>query len=210
MFRFNHARRLIITTLLAALAEFTTASAFAQAPEVVRVRGEVISFDGSKTLLVKSRQGADLTVRLGEPLRLVGVAQASVTDIKPGVFIGTSTVQKEGSASRALEIHIFPESLRGSGEGDRAWDLVPGSSMTNGTAGNAVDKVDGKAITVEYQGGSRTVVIQPDTAIVKFVPIDKGEVKPGAKVFAITQKGADGTLLASALSVGKDGVTPPM
>jgi hypothetical protein len=151
-----------------------------------------------------------MTVRLGEPLRLLGVTKASVADIKPGVFIGTSTVQKESSTSRALEIHIFPESLRGSGEGDRPWDLVPGSSMTNGTAGNVVDKVDGKAITVSYQGGSRTVVIQPDTAIVKFVPINKGEVKQGAKVFAITQKGADGTLTASALSVGKEGVMPPM
>ncbi|MBV9751763.1 MAG: hypothetical protein JO188_04515, partial [Hyphomicrobiales bacterium] len=115
-----------------------------------------------------------------------------------------------GSASRSLEIHIFPESLRGTGEGDRPWDLVPGSSMTNGSAGNAVDSVDGKTITVTYQGGSRMVVIQPDTAIVTYVPLDKSEVKPGAKIFAIAQKGADGALTASALSVGKDGIAPPM
>ncbi len=83
--------------------------------------------------------------------------------------------------------------------------------MTNGTAGNAVDSVDGKTITVSYQGGSRRVVIQPrHTAIVTYVPIDKGDVKPGVRVFAITQKGADGMLIASALSVGKNGVTPPM
>ncbi|MBV8449789.1 MAG: hypothetical protein JO124_17565 [Hyphomicrobiales bacterium] len=174
------------------------------------MRGEVVSFDGASTLVVKSRQGTDVTVHLGNPLRLLGVVKASVDDIKPGVFIGTTTVQKEGSASRSLEIHIFPESLRGTGEGDRPWDLVPGSSMTNGSAGNAVDSVDGKTITVTYQGGSRMVVIQPDTAIVTYVPLDKSEVKPGAKIFAIAQKGADGALTASALSVGKDGVAPPM
>ena len=210
MLRFSHAPRFIIATLFGAFAALSTASAFAQTPEVVRVRGEVVSFDGTSTLVVKSRTGTDVTVHLGDPLRLVGVVKASVSDIKPGVFIGTTTVQKDGSASRSLEIHIFPESLRGTGEGDRPWDLVPGSSMTNGTAGNAVDSVDGKTITVSYQGGSRTVVIQPDTAIVTYVPIDKGDVKPGVKVFAITQKGADGMLTASALSVGKNGVTPPM
>ena len=210
MFRFNHAPRFVIAGLVGAFAALSTSSAFAQNAEVVRVRGEVVSFDGASTLVVKSRQGTDVTVHLGDPLRLVGVVKASVSDIKPGVFIGTTTVQKDGSISHSLEIHIFPESLRGTGEGDRPWDLVPGSSMTNGTAGNAVDSVDGKTITVSYQGGSRTVVIQPDTAIVTYVPIDKGDVKPGVRVFAITQKGADGMLIASALSVGKNGVTPPM
>ncbi len=210
MFRFNHAPRFVIAGLVGAFAALSTSSAFAQNAEVVRVRGEVVSFDGASTLVVKSRQGTDVTVHLGDPLRLVGVVKASVSDIKPGVFIGTTTVQKDGSISHSLEIHIFPELLRGTGEGDRPWDLVPGSSMTNGTAGNAVDSVDGKTITVSYQGGSRRVVIQPDTAIVTYVPIDKGDVKPGVRVFAITQKGADGMLIASALSVGKNGVTPPM
>jgi len=212
MLRFDNAPRFGAATLalFGALALFSTASAFAQTPEVVRVRGEVVSFDGASTLVVKSRTGADVTLHLGDPLRLLGVVKASAADIKPGVFIGTTTVQKDGSASRSLEIHIFPESLRGSGEGDRPWDLVPGSSMTNGSAGNAVDSVDGKTITVTYQGGSRTVVVQPDTAIVTYVPIDKSEVKPGVKVFAITQKGADGMLTASVLNVGKDGLMPPM
>jgi hypothetical protein len=210
MVRFKRYSRFVAATLFGALAGLGTTSAFAQNAEVARVRGEVVSFDGQATLVVKSRQGTNVTVHLGEPLRLVGVVKASVSDIKPGVFIGTTTVQKDGSASRSLEIHIFHESLRGTGEGDRPWDLVPGSSMTNGTAGSAVDSVDGKTITVSYQGGSRTVVIQPDTAIVTYVPADKSEIKPGAKVFSITQKAADGTLTASVLSVGKDGVTPPM
>ena len=210
MVRFSAAVCNLMGVLFAGFIVSSAAPVYAQTPEVTRVRGEVVSFDGASTLVVKSRQGTEVTVHLGNPLRLLGVVKASVDDIKPGVFIGTTTVQKEGSASRSLEIHIFPESLRGTGEGDRPWDLVPGSSMTNGSAGNAVDSVDGKTITVTYQGGSRMVVIQPDTAIVTYVPLDKSEVKPGAKIFAIAQKGADGALTASALSVGKDGIAPPM
>jgi hypothetical protein len=185
------------------------ASAFAQTPEAVRVRGDIVSVQGS-TLTVKSRQGADMAIHLADKLRVVGVVKASAADIKPGVFIGTSSVPKEGSTSRALEIHIFPEALRGTGEGDRAWDLVPGSSMTNGTAGSSVDSVDGKTITVAYKGGQRTIVIQPDTAIVTYAAADTSDLKPGAKVFVIAQKAADGSLTAGSVSVGKDGLTPPM
>jgi hypothetical protein len=183
------------------------ASASAQTPEMVRVRGDIVSVEGS-TLTVKSRQGADMAIRLADKLRVVGVVRASAADIKPGVFIGTSSVPKEGSTSRALEIHIFPEALRG--EGDRAWDLVPGSSMTNGTAGSAVDSVDGKTVTITYKGGQRTIVIQPDTAIVTYAAADISDLKPGAKVFVTAQKAADRSLTAGSVSVGKDGIAPPM
>jgi hypothetical protein len=203
------AARLAAAALLAVATLSGVASAFAQTPETVRVRGEIVSLDGA-TLVVKSRQGTDVSLHLGDNLRLVGVVKASVADIKPGVFIGTSSVVKDGSTSRALEIHILPEALRGAGEGDRAWDLVPGSSMTNGTAGNAVDSVDGKTVTVTYKGGQRTIVIQPDTSIVTYAPADKSDLKPGAKIFSNAQKAADGTLTASSVSVGKDGVVPPM
>jgi hypothetical protein len=203
---FNCASRL--AALFGALS-ILCASASAQTPEVVRVRGDIVSVEGS-TLTVKSRQGADVAIHLADKLRLVGIVKASAADIKPGVFIGTSSVPKEGSTSRALEIHIFPEALRGSGEGDRAWDLAPGSSMTNGTAGTSVDSVDGKTITITYKGGQRTIVIQPDTVIVTYAAADTSDLKPGAKVFVTAQKAADGSLTASSVSIGKDGVTPPM
>jgi hypothetical protein len=147
---------------------------------------------------------------LGDAPRIVGVVKASIDDVKPGVFIGVTSVPKEGTSSRALEIHIFPESRRGTGEGDRPFDLAPGSSMTNGTAANPVDSVDGKSITVNYKGGSRVIVISPDTAVVTFAPADASELKPGAKVIVTAQKGADGALTAVAINIGKDGLTPPM
>ena len=121
MFRFNHAPRFVIAGLFGAFAALSTSSAFAQNAEVVRVRGEVVSFDGASTLVVKSRQGTDVTVHLGDPLRLVGVVKASVSDIKPGVFIGTTTVQKDGSISHSLEIQSSPsrcaEPARATGPG---------------------------------------------------------------------------------------------
>lgn len=205
---FRTPRFLAVATLGAGLT-LGAAAALAQSPETVRVRGEIVSLEGP-VLDVKSRQGTDVTIHLGEKLRIVGVVKASIEDIKPGVFIGVSSVPKEGSSSRALEIHIFPEALRGSGEGDRAWDLVPGSSMTNGTAASAVDSVDGKSVTVSYKGGSRVIVISPDTSIVSFAAADKSELKPGAKVFVNAQKAPDGTLTAASINVGKDGIAPPM
>jgi hypothetical protein len=205
----NSAPRLVAAALFGVACVLGTLPSAAQTPQTVRVRGEIVSLDG-RTLLVKSRQGTDVSLHLADNLRLVGVVKASVADIKPGVFIGTSSVAKEGSASRALEIHIFPEAMRGAGEGDRAWDLVPGASMTNGTAGSAVDSVDGKTVTVSYKGGERTIVIQPDTAIVTYAPADKSDLKPGAKVFSNARKASDGMLTATSVSVGKDGIAPPM
>ncbi len=209
MVRFNHVPRLAIASIFGAVAALCAAAAFAQAPETVRVRGEVVSLDET-TLVVKSRQGANVTVHLPEKFRLVGVVKASIEDIKPGVYIGTSSVPKEGSTSRALEIHILPEASRGAGEGDRPWDLAPGASMTNGTAATAVDSVDGKTVTITYKGGQRVIVIQPDTAIVTYAAADRTDLKPGATVFVTAQKAADGALTVISVSVGKDGVTPPM
>jgi hypothetical protein len=207
MTHFHHSPRLAIAALF--VTALCAASAFAQTLETVRVRGEVVSLDGA-TLIVKSRQGANVTMQLADKFRIVGMVRASIEDIKPGVYIGTSSVPKEGSTSRALEIHIIPEARRGSGEGDRPWDLAPGASMTNGTAANAVDSVDGKTVTITYKGGQRIIVIQPDTAIVTYAAADKSDLKPGAKVFVTAQKAADGALKATSISVGKDGVTPPM
>ncbi|MFI5015642.1 MAG: hypothetical protein ACHQAY_25175 [Hyphomicrobiales bacterium] len=209
MIRFNHARLLVAATLIGAVSTFSASTASAQSPEIVRVRGEIVSLEGA-ALTVKSRQGANVTIHLADDLRVVGIVRASIADIKPGVFIGTSSVPKEGSTSRALEIHILPEASRGAGEGDRPWDLMPGSSMTNGTAATAVDSADGKTVTITYKGGQRVIVIQPDTAIVTYMAADKSDLKPGAKVFITTQKGPDGTLNARSVSVGKDGITPPM
>jgi len=206
---FAHVPLLLASALCGAVLALGASQVSAQSPETVRLRGEIVSFDGA-TLAVKPRQGANATIRLAGNFRITGVVKASIADIKPGVFIGVSSVPKQGAASRALEIHIFSEALRGAGEGDRPWDLVPGSSMTNGTAASMVDGVDGKTVTIAYKGGERTIAISPDTSIVTFAAAGKSDLKPGAKVFVNAKKAPDGTLIAVSVNVGKDGIAPPM
>jgi hypothetical protein len=193
--------------LLLALALGQQASA--QTPEMMRIRGSVVSLDGS-SLTIKTRQGSNVIVNLAEKAKLLGVVKAAVSDIKPGVFIGTASLPKEGSASRALGVVIFPDAMRGTGEGDYAWDLQPGSQMTNGTIANAVESTSGPTITVAYKGGERKITVAPDTPVVIFGPADKSDIKPEAKVFTSATKQADGSWTAGFLAIGKDGVVPPM
>jgi hypothetical protein len=188
---------------------FDASAGFAQTNEIVRVRGSVASFDGS-VLTVKSREGADVTIKLGDSFRIASVVKATIADIKPGVFIGTASLPKDKTSSRALEVLIFPEALRGTGEGDYPWDLMPNSTMTNGTVGSSVESVEGPTVTVAYKGGERKITVGPDTPIVTLGPADKSDIKPGAPVFSATRKQADGSLTAVSVTLGKNGVAPPM
>jgi hypothetical protein len=203
--------RVLVRTAAAALLAATLGSqcGLAQTPESVRVRGSVIGLDGS-VLAVKSRQAKDLSIRLADNFRVAAVVKASISDIKPGVFIGTAAAPRDATTSRALAIMVFPEALRGAGEGDRPWDLTADSTMTNGTIASAVEGVDGPVVTVAYKGGERKIVIGPDTPIVTFGPADKSDIKPGTTVFLTAQKQADGGLTAASVTVGKNGVVPPM
>jgi hypothetical protein len=179
------------------------------ATEVVRVRGQVVSLDGA-TLTIKSRTGEDVMVRLADKWAVGGIVKASMTDIKPGTFIGTAAMPQPGTSLRALEVVVFPEAMRGTGEGSYDWDLKPQSSMTNANITNAVDSVDGRTVTLAYKGGTKSIVIGADTPIVTFGAADKSDIKPGANVFVAAQKQADGSLVAARVAVGKDGVVPPM
>lgn len=184
-------------------------TSFAQATQVVRVRGQVVSLSGA-TLTIKSRMGEDVTVQLADKWAVGGVVKASMADIKPGTFIGTAAVPQPGTSLRALEVVVFPEAMRGTGEGSYAWDLKPDSSMTNANITNAVDNVDGRTVTLAYKGGTKSVVIGADTPIVTFGAADKSDIKPGANVFLAAQKQKDGSLVATRVAVGKDGLVPPM
>jgi hypothetical protein len=205
--------------LAAALGTLTLSPmAFAQqapdaGPPVVvkpRVRGTIVQVEGS-TLTVKATNGTLLNVHLNNNAKVVAIVAASLTDIKPGSFVGTTAVPQPGGALRATEVHIFPEAMRGTGEGHRAWDLGPTSTMTNGTVALAVQKIEGHTLTIKYKDGEKTVVVTPDTAIVSYVPADRSELKANAKVFigAATQN-ADGSLETDRVNVGRDGLTPPM
>jgi Domain of unknown function (DUF5666) len=186
---------------------FAASAAMAQAP--TRIRGTIEKVDGS-TLSIKSREGQDLTLNLAPNASVSAVIKASLSDIKPNTFVGIAAVSDGKGGWRALEVLVFPESLRGTGEGDRPWDLVPESTMTNATVTDVVTKVDAHTLTLKYKEGEKTFTVPADTPIVTFAPGDKADLKVGAKVFVIgAMKQPDGTYQAARINVGR-GIDPPM
>lgn len=184
--------------------------AWAQQPPPVRIRGTIESVDGAN-LMIKSREGADMKVRMTDNVAVFGVAKTEMSEIKPGSYIGVSAMPEPDGTQKALAVHIFPETQRGAAEGFRPWDLRAGSTMTNATVAETVKGTDGQNILVKYKDGEKKVVVPPDTPIVTFVAGDKSELKPGAKIiiFSATRK-EDGSLEAARVNVGRDGTTPPM
>jgi hypothetical protein len=192
-----------IAMLLAATA------AFAQQPQRVRLRGTVEAVDGS-VLSMKSRDGSELKVKLPDNTAVRDVVKYSLADIKPGNFIGVTGMPQPDGSQKAVEIHVFPEAMRGTGEGHYPWDLEPNSTMTNANVENEVEGVNGRELTLKYKDGEKKIIVSSDTPVVIFAPGDKSELKPGAKIFVIATKQEDGTLEAAAVNVGRDGLTPPM
>jgi hypothetical protein len=199
-------RRFFVCTL----AIFASAAAWAQTPVTV-IRGVIsaVASDGG-SLTMKSRSGETVNVRLAAATRLVEVVPATAADLKPNAFIGIAAVPDTGDRLKALEVHIFPEAMRGTGEGFRPFDLAPKSSMTNGALNARIGGVDGDTLTVSYKGGSQTIRLPADAPIVSFAPGDKADLKVGAAAIARGAKAADGAVDASAVLIGKDGLVPPM
>lgn len=193
-----------------AMVVVSTYSAFAQrAPVPTRVRGTIESVNND-TMQVKSRTGEDVKLHLASDVSVSGITRISLADVKPGSFIGATTVPGPGGSQNAVEVHVFPESMRGTGEGSRPWDLKPNSSMTNATVAESVVGNDGHTLLVKYKDGEKKVFVADNTPVVTFVPSDKSELKPGAKVIAFIKQLPDGSFEANRVSVGRDGLTPPM
>jgi hypothetical protein len=192
------------------VASFIGAAHAQQAPQVA-VRGtiEAVADDGA-SLSVRSRADEVATVRLTLATSVTLVVAAALADVKPGLYIGVAAVPGEGSVQNALEVHIFPESMRGVGEGFRPFDLAPGSTMTNGALAARVDSVDGPRLTVTYNGGQQTIVVGKTTPIVALQPGARDDLKAGAAIVARAVKAADGAYDAARILVGEDGLTPPM
>jgi len=186
-------------------------AAFAQQapPVAVRATIEAVAEDGG-SLSVRTRSGEAATVRLQPTTSVTLVVPATLADVKPGLFIGVAAMPGEGGVQNALEVHIFPESMRGVGEGFRPFDLAPGSTMTNGDVEARVDSVDGPKLTVTYGGGQQTIVVGKSTPIVALTPGARDDLKAGAAIIARGVKAADGAYEATRILVGKDGLTPPM
>jgi hypothetical protein len=182
----------------------------ANAQDTVRVRGAIDRVEGP-IYVVKSRDGAELKVSLADNGIVVAIVKASLSDIKPGLFVGSTGMPQPDGSQKAIEVHIFPEAMRGTGEGHYPWDLQADSTMTNANVEESVTGVDGQTLTLKYKSGEKKIVVTPQTAIVTYSPGDRNDLKPGTKIFiAAAKKQADGTLQAARINYGKDGLTPPM
>ena len=180
-----------------------------QSPTPTRVRGTIEGVDGD-VIMVKSRSGEDVKLHMTSDMKVVGIIKISLADIKLGSFIGTTTVPGPDGKQNAVEVHVFPENMRGTGEGSRPYDLKPNSTMTNATVAEQVAGTDGQTLLVKHKDGEKKVTVSPDTPVVTYVPGDKSDLKTGAKVIAFIKQLPDGSFETNRVSVGRDGLTPPM
>jgi hypothetical protein len=182
----------------------------ASAQETVRIRGTVEAVDGS-AYVVKNRDGTDYKVVVTDPGLYVAIVKSTMADIKPGMFIGATGMTQPDGSQKAIEVHIFPESMRGTGEGHYDWDLKPNTKMTNANVEQTVGGVDGPVLSVKYKEGEKKVMVTPETQVVTYVIGDKADLKPGTKIFVgAGKKQADGSVQTPRVTYGKDGLTPPM
>lgn len=174
-----------------------------------RIRGDVTALDGLN-LQVKSRTGEMLTVKLAENYTVTAVAKIGMDRIVPGSYVGAASMPQPDGSQKALEVLLFPEARRGSGEGHYPWDLQPGSMMTNATVADVVAVDKSHRMTLKYKDGEKVVIVPPDAPLVTFEPGDRAMLKPGAHVIVTATKQPDGSLTAAGVAVGKDGLVPPM
>jgi hypothetical protein len=194
---------------VAMVAVSTIAAIAQQSPTPSRVRGTIEGVDGD-VLAVKSRSGQDVKLHLTGDAKIVGIIRISLADIKVGSFIGTTTVPGSDGSQNAVEVHVFPEDMRGTGEGSRPYDLRPNSTMTNATVSESVVGNDGHTLLIKYKDGEKKVLVSPETPVVTYVPGEKSDLKAGAKIIAFVKQLPDGSFESNRVSVGRDGLTPPM
>jgi hypothetical protein len=183
--------------------------AMAQTAPPTRIRGTVESLEGTK-LAVKTRDGQTVTVTLTQPLMVITVKKLEVSAIKPNSYVGIATRTGAGGAMQAIEVLVFPDAMRGAGEGSYPWDLEPGSTMTNGAVDGEVKASSDLTLTVAYKGGSQTIKVAPTAPVVTFAPASPSDLTQGAPVFIGATKNPEGALSASRVVVGTNGVAPPM
>lgn len=194
---------------LAAIAAVMTSSiASAQAQEPTRIRGEIVGVDAG-TLTVKRGNGATVVVAIAPTLNVGAVKNVTLADIAKGTYIGTATRTEADGKLTALEVLVFPEAARGSGEGHYAWDLLPGSMMTNANVDANVSGVKGHTLQLSYKGGTKEVNVPDNTPVVTFAAAARADLIPGKKVFVVAT-GMPSALTATRVVVEKDGVAPPM
>src|SRR6202790_2714293 len=187
----------MIQRILAALSFVLICIALpASAQETVRIRGTIERVEGP-VYVVKNRDGAELKLTVTDNPLFVAIAPSTMADIKPGMFVGSAGTMQPDGTQKAIEVHIFPESMRGTGEGHYDWDLKPQTKMTNGNVEQTVAGVDGPLLSVKYKDGEKKLQVTPETMVVTYVIGDKSDLKPGTKIFvAAGKKQPDGSVQA--------------
>jgi outer membrane lipoprotein SlyB len=187
----------------------TSINAFAE-DTPARVRGTLEKMDGNNlTIAMKSGKETNVMAKDGAPV--IAVTRGSMSDIKSNTFVGITAMPQPDGTQKAVEVHVFEESLRGTGEGHYPWDLMPNSTMTNGAVAQQVEKVEGNTLQVKYKDGEKTIVVPKDAEVVNLLAGSKADLKTGAHVFVPRwEKQSDGTWQAAVIVVGRDGITPPM
>jgi hypothetical protein len=201
--------RLLLAGVLAALIALPAAAQNAPQGTPTRIRGTVEKLDG-QNLTVKSREGPELAIVLAPNVTVAYLVKKNLADIKSGDFVATTSAKGTDGKNHSVELRIFPEAMRGLGEGQYAWDLVPDSLMTNATVTGIAGAPQGQTLKVSYKGGESEIVVGPDTPVFGYGSGDASLLKPGVAVFIVALKKPDGSLAAARVTAEKDGVKPPM
>jgi len=175
----------------------------------VRVAGTIADLKGD-ILAVNTTDGQKQTVTLSPDLQVYGVESRQITDIKSGNFVASGGVRGTDGKIHAVEVRIFPEALRGVGEGQRSWNARPEGVMTNATVGTVSRSENGGVVHVTYKDGQSEFIIDPDVPILAYVTADRGLLKPGASVVTTATRQPDGSLRTDRVTAEKNGVKPPM
>ena len=176
--------------------------------DTVRIRGTIERVEGP-VYVVKNRDGAELKLTVTDNALFVAIAPSTMADIKPGMFVGSAGTMQPDGTQKAIEVHIFPESMRGTGEGHYDWDLKPQTKMTNANVEHTVAGVDGQVLSVKYKDGEKKLLVTPETVVVTYVPGNKDELTPGTKIFVgAAKKQPDGTVQTPRITYGRNGAGP--
>lgn len=194
-------------TILAAGLAFALAvtGSIAEAQKTVRVRGTITAVSGD-TLSVRTREGKPLELALTAKTAIAAAKAIKLSDLKPGAYVGSTTMKRSDGALVAVEVHTIPRRVP---EGHRSWDLQPGSMMTNANIATVVKSAGGDELTLEYKGGSQKILVPPGTPIVTTTKADRSDLKPGEYVFLAASVDGGGKMTALRIQVSKDGVKPP-
>jgi hypothetical protein len=188
---------------------FAASIAAAQTPPL-RIRGTIENVDG-QNLAVKARDGSMMKVKLADSPRVLTLNKMTLADVKQGTFVGITAMPLPDGSQKAVEIHIFPEPMRGTGEGHYGWDLMPNSTMTNANVESSVVSNDGQELVMKYKDGEKKVIVPPNTEVVMFAPATVADIKAGQKFFVPNAKKLeDGTAETPVIIIGSNGVAPPM